>query len=81
MIDACELEKAMERLRKHEIGSIKLMWNDPEGIFKAEAVCVLREPADMRDFVLVGNSDGTSSWRYYINIRQYMEFNGIKENG
>lgn len=80
MIDPCGLEKAMERLRKREIGSIYLMWNDPEGIFKAEAICVLREPADMRDFVLVGNADGTSSWRYYINIRQYMEFNDIREN-
>ena len=79
MIDPCGLEKAMERLRKREIGSIDLMWNDPEGIFKAEVVCVLSDPVDMRDFVLASNSDGTSSWRYYLNIRQYMEFNDIKE--
>ncbi len=75
MIDCNGIEKAMRKLKSHEIESVELMWNDPEGIFRAESVCVLREPADVRDFLLVNDV-----WRYYINIRQYIEFNGLREN-
>ena len=76
MIDRDGIEKSMKKLKGGEIESVELMWNDPEGIFKAESVCVLREPADIRDFAFVKDA-----WRYYLNIRQYIEFNGLRENG